>query len=209
MRRNKAPWLKGFGDDVLFFDSPRDRRLAISRRVVVYVISIALLLSALAFGASVVRAGEDIPDYSRSSFADWLSHGEGCDTRDIILVEESLVPYECNDEVGEWFSVWDGDTITNPATMDIDHHVALKEAWESGAWAWTDDERAAFANDPANLNAVSSGVNRQKRDHDPAEWLPRYEVCAYLAQWVEVKDAYGLTYDEAEQAAIDAQACDE
>lgn len=166
--------------------------------------TIAALVAATAtISTASVQATDEVPDYSRSSFGGWVTVSDGCDTRDAILVEESLVPFECDDEVGQWLSIWDGDTITNPSTMDIDHHVPLKEAWVSGAWAWTEDQRIAFSNDPLNLNAVSSGVNRQKGDRDPASWLPRYEQCAYVEQWVEVKTTYDLSIDPDEQQAID------
>ena len=60
---------------------------------------------------------------------------------------------------GQWFSAYDGQTVTNAADVEIDHVVALKEAWDSGAFAWDDARRAAYGNDlsdPPTLAAVTA-----------------------------------------------------
>ena len=55
MRRNRAPWMKPLGNDPLYFDSPRDRRLAISRRAVVYLVSVSTLVGTILIAASLIR----------------------------------------------------------------------------------------------------------------------------------------------------------
>ncbi|WP_461069957.1 HNH endonuclease family protein [Streptomyces pseudoechinosporeus] len=106
----------------------------------------------------------------------------------------------CEVTNGQWLSIYDNVTVTNP---DIDHIVPLSEAWESGADDWTDEDRAVFANDVVvNLVAVSASSNRSKGDKDPAEWMPANKPCEYLTWWVEVKVKYGLTFDIDEYNAV-------
>ena len=63
---------------------------------------------------------------------------------------------------GKWYSYYDGATWTNPQDVDIDHLVALKEAWDSGARSWSARDRLAFANDIAfwpSLVAITDNIN--------------------------------------------------
>lgn len=87
---------------------------------------------------------------------------------------------------------------------DIDHIVALKEAYESETRPMSPDERRALANDFDNLVYVDSGVNRSKSDKDAAEWLPSYEPaqCAFVVQQIFVKHKYDLSVDNAEFVAM-------
>ncbi|MDT0141470.1 cell wall-binding repeat-containing protein [Microbacterium sp. PRC9] len=99
-------------------------------------------------------------------------------------------------------------TATTPAEIEIDHVVALAEAWRSGAWGWNDDQRRAFANDlevPYALNAASTVANQSKSDHDPAEWLPTNTSFTgeYVIGWALGKYRWSLTVDAAERAALE------
>lgn len=103
--------------------------------------------------------------------------------------------------------MYDGLTFTDPSDLDIDHVVALAEAWDSGAYAWDSARRRAFANDLGvswSLIAVSASSNRSKSDKDPAEWLPTSASvrCQYLGDWVAVKARWGLAVDDAERSAL-------
>ena len=91
--------------------------------------------------------------------------------------------------------------------VDIDHVVALSEAWKSGAHAWSSARRLAFANDISvswALRAVTDNVNMSKGDRDPSSWIPPYRaaVCTYLVGWVAVKLRWGLSVDAAEKSSI-------
>lgn len=150
--------------------------------------------------------------YSRGLFDHWIDgDGNGCDTRREVLIEESLQPVTvgpgCFLEGGEWYSAFDGVTTTNPSNFDIDHFVPLKEAWDSGAHAWSDERRRDFANDlssPSSLIAVSASSNRSKGARDPAEWLPPDDSyhCSYVEQWIEVKLYWDLSVDPNEAAVL-------
>ena len=76
--------------------------------------------------------------------------------------------------------------------IQIDHVVSLSDAWASGAWEWTPQERIAFANDLGNLLAVDGPTNQAKSDQGPPHWLPEVNRCRYVEQYVQVKDTYGL-----------------
>jgi hypothetical protein len=104
-----------------------------------------------------------------------------------------------------------GDTtihfVRGPTTsiaVQIDHVVALGDAWQTGAQRWSRATRQAFANDPRELLAVSGRLNESKRDGDAATWLPPYRPgrCAYVARQVAVKQAYRLWVTPAEHDAI-------
>ena len=97
--------------------------------------------------------------YSRSLFPTWSRSGEpGCDVRRWVLLTESVTPVErragCTLVGGTWLSAYDGRTLTDPSAIEIDHVVALKEAWDSGAWAWTVERREAYANDQSDLRTL-------------------------------------------------------
>ncbi|WJL95098.1 cell wall-binding repeat-containing protein [Microbacterium sp. ET2] len=155
------------------------------------------------------------PAYSRDRFDHWVdADADGCNTRYEVLIEESTSPVSvgggCALSGGTWVSPYDGVTATTPAEIEIDHVVALAEAWRSGAWAWDDDQRRAFANDtevPYALVAASSSANQSKSDHDPAEWLPTNSAytCEYIVGWVLTKYRWSLSADPAEIEAVRAQ----
>jgi hypothetical protein len=88
--------------------------------------------------------------------------------------------------------------------VQIDHVVALSNAWQTGAFKLSYDKRLAFANDPMNLLAVKGRLNSQKGDGDAATWLPpRKDIrCAYVAQQIVVKAKYKLWVTSAEKAAM-------
>jgi uncharacterized protein DUF1524 len=151
--------------------------------------------------------------YSRNLFRHWVdADGDGCDTREEVLVAESTVPARtdpatCAVLAGQWTSVYDGVTTDDPHALEIDHVVALGEAWDSGASAWDAARRRAFANDldePATLIAVTSVANQAKNDRDPAQWRPsRPEAwCGFARDWVTVKLRWDLSADEVEAGAL-------
>ena len=151
---------------------------------------------------------EHIGGYDRDLFRHWIdADRDGCDTRREVLIAESTTPVQvgtgCSIIGGTWFSVYDGVTTTDASSFDIDHMIPLKEAWDSGAHAWTSDRRQAFANDLAlaeSLIAVSASSNRSKSDRDPAEWMPTRAAshCTYVVSWITVKKAWNLSVDQAE-----------
>lgn len=150
--------------------------------------------------------------YNRDLFRHWIdADGDGCDTRKEVLIAESLEPVQTGSQcailTGRWYSIYDNTETTDSSRFDIDHVVALKEAWDSGAWNWTADQRKEFANDlsePFFLIAVSASSNRSKSDRDPAEWLPTNNAyrCDYVRIWIDVKRAWNLSVDPAEDAAL-------
>lgn len=160
-------------------------------------------------------AVEDRTGYDRSLFRHWIdADRDGCDTRAEVLIEESRTPVttdpSCLVLEGEWFSYYDGGpTWTSASDVDIDHVVALAEAWDSGAKGWSALERELFANDldyPWSLEAVTDNVNASKSDSDPAQWLPPLASvrCEYAIRWVAVKYRWRLSIDDVERNALSA-----
>ena len=127
-------------------------------------------------------------------------------------MRDSLTPAQvdaggCAVIAGDWYSRYDGITWSDPAELEIDHVVALKEAWDSGAWAWDDARLTAFGNDVddvRSLVAVTGAENQAKSDKDPSNWIPSNPdaVCTYLADWTSIKARWGLSMDESEHGRI-------
>lgn len=153
--------------------------------------------------------------YDRESFG-WRDDVDrnGCDTRNDILrrdlknITTKAGTQGCVVLSGRVDSPYSGssyDFVRNPTNTDIDHVVALSDAWQSGASSWDAQKKIAFANDPLNLLAVESTLNRQKGDGDAATWLPPHKPyrCEYVARQVAVKAKYGLWVKPAEAEAIE------
>ncbi len=168
--------------------------------------------TALALLGRLATKAEHGKGYARSKFQLWIdADRDGCDTRDEVLIVESKRPVRigsgCRIYGGKWYSAYDGRWTTNPSTFDIDHVVALKEAWDSGAWKWTKARRRAYANDLGSgrsLRAVTASSNRSKSDRDPAQWLPNRVSfrCTYATQWVATKVRWHLAVNAAERRAL-------
>lgn len=150
--------------------------------------------------------------YLRDRFGGSRTGPDGCSTRERVLIDESRRPaqvdvYRCTVVAGDWMSLYDGYTTDDPGELEVDHVVALAEAWDSGAARWSDELRHEFANDIAfdgSLRAVTAASNRAKSDRDPASWQPSSDRawCAFATDWVNVKVRWALTADEAEVRAL-------
>jgi hypothetical protein len=148
--------------------------------------------------------------YSRGFFKHWIdSDKDGCDTRKEVLIAEAIVKpkvsKKCAISGGLWRSTYDGFTVRDASKLDVDHIVPLKEAWRSGAWAWTPKQRQDFANDLEDsraLIAVSINSNRSKSDNDISDWVPATDPCGYVKDWVAIKARYSLTYDSREAETL-------
>lgn|GEM_PF-1131077 len=175
--------------------------------------------AAVTWSASLVDSVEALPvdveirtGYDRALFNHWVDADGDCqNARAEVLIAETLAPVtfttasNCTVATGQWYSYYDAQTSTLASDFDIDHMVALAEAWDSGAHSWTAAERQAFANDlgdDRSLIAVTDNSNVAKSDSDPAGWLPAYEQCRYIATWVAVKIRWSLTVDSTEKGVL-------
>ncbi|MCW8102667.1 HNH endonuclease family protein [Streptomyces tauricus] len=157
-------------------------------------------------------AAESRDGYQRSSFKHWVdADRDSCNSRAEVLIAESraepTVEAGCKVTAGEWYSYYDGVTLTAPGGLDIDHMVPLAEAWDSGASGWTAARREAYANDldaERSLVAVTARSNRSKSDQDPADWQPPLADarCTYATDWVATKLRWQLTIDDRERDAL-------
>lgn len=151
--------------------------------------------------------------YARTEFYSNWPNIDGCSLRQIIIKRElgdSAVLDGCNVVGGKFTEPYTGSEMVFHQKSDfsnkiqIDHIVALSDAWQKGAQYKTKEERYAMATDPLNLIAVDSAANQQKSDGDAATWLPSNKSfrCQYVARQVSVKYKYALWVTEAEKAAI-------
>lgn len=150
--------------------------------------------------------------YNREEFYNGWPTVDGCSLRQRIIKREfgdSAVLDGCNVVAGEYEEPYTGeyrkfDSREEISKLQIDHVVALSDAWQKGAQNLAREMRYKIATDPLNLLAVDGPANQQKSDGDAATWLPHNKKfrCQYVARQVSVKYKYGLWVTEAEKDAI-------
>ena len=169
----------------------------------------------LAAQALVERGRSASTNYSRDAFGSaWKDvDRNGCDTRNDILSRDfTTASYkggtnDCKVIGGTWTDPYSNESYTfteQPSEAQIDHVVALSNAWQMGADLWTDEMRTEFANDPLNLIVTVASLNRHKSDSNAASWLPPYKPgrCDFIARQVAVKTKWQLFVTSSEKSAM-------
>lgn len=171
--------------------------------------------AATALAALPVKGRAPQTGYSRDAFGQrWADvDRDGCDQRNQVLARDLGAVSRrgrCVVLTGTLHDPYTGKTIafvrgnTTSDDVQIDHVVALSDAWQTGAQGLDPAARERFANDPVNLLAVDGHTNMSKGDADAASWLPPNKVyrCAYVARQVVVKAKYRLWVTAAERDAV-------
>ena len=152
--------------------------------------------------------------YSRAQFPHWSDPDRnGCDARndtlkrDLTNITYKVGTRDCKVVGGQLLDPFSGKSLTFSSTksnIDIDHLVALSNAWQTGAAYFDKAKRTQIANDPLNLLAVDAKLNRQKGDGDAATWLPPAKSfrCEYVAAQIAVKVKYSLWLTAPEKSAM-------
>lgn len=153
--------------------------------------------------------------YERGKFSNGWSEIGGCSVRELILLRDlkdtkldedgcrvlsgTLNPDPYSNEVISFVR-----GINTSQAVQIDHVVAVSDAWQKGAQQLTPDLRYQFYNDPLNLLAVDGQTNNNKGDGDAATWLPPNKDyrCRYVARQIAVKQKYSLWVTQAEKNII-------
>lgn len=159
-----------------------------------------------------------IEKYDRSSFKHWSDSDRDCQsTRVEVLIRDADGPIKlskdgCKVISGLWIDPYTGKTFTNPLEIDIDHYVALKNAYDSGAYKWDKKKREQYANYLGNsyhLIAVSGVENKKKSDKGPDKYLPpnKSYQCEYVRNWLKIKTDWKLSIPVEEQKAINKLNC--
>ena len=169
----------------------------------------------LAAQALVERGRSASTNYSRDAFGSaWKDvDRNGCDTRNDILGRDFTTAIykagtnDCKVIGGTWTDPYSNESYTfteQPSEAQIDHVVALSNAWQMGADLWTAEMRTEFANDPLNLIVTVASLNRQKSDSNAASWLPPYKPgrCDFIARQVAVKTKWQLFVTSSEKSAM-------
>ncbi len=169
-----------------------------------------VLLSKLAVKGRAPKTG-----YDRDLFSDgWGDIGE-CDARNYILRRDlkSITWRDsprCTVATGILNDPYTAKKIyfvrgvSTSSAVQIDHVVAVSDAWQKGAQQLSYAKRYSFYNDPLNLLAVDGPANMQKSDSDAASWLPpnRKYWCPYVSRQIAVKYKYKLWVTSAERDAM-------
>lgn len=152
--------------------------------------------------------------YSRGQFGGSWSSIDNCDMRNYILSRDltatRFVPPSCKVASGTLLDPYSNKTIAfsrGAETSDdvqIDHVVALSDAWQKGAQQLSYEQRVRLANDPLELLAVDGSLNQAKADGDAATWLPPNKAyrCQYVARQIAVKKKYSLWVTRSEYDAM-------
>jgi len=157
--------------------------------------------------------------FGQDLYVRWASHwsdeDHDCqDTRQEVLIEESLVPVtfktekNCKVATGRWYSAYTNSYIDgSPSLLDIDHLVPLKEAYQSGGWEWSKEKKEKYYNylrSPHHLIAVDRSSNRSKGARSPDKWLPpnKKHHCRYAVEWMMIKMEWELAFRDEEKEAL-------
>ena len=153
--------------------------------------------------------------YKRSQFGDGWAKAGGCDTRNVILRRDLtnavLGDDNCKVQAGALSDPYTGQRIAfkrganSSGAVQIDHVVALSNAWQTGAQQLSSEQRISLANDPLELLAVDGPANQQKGDGDAATWLPSNKTfrCQYIARQIAFKKNYSLCVTPPERTAME------
>jgi hypothetical protein len=165
--------------------------------------------------AGLVTSDTGAPGYDRDAFGPaWTdTDRNGCDTRNDVLARDlqdvTFRPgtRDCVVLTGRLTDPYSGVVVAvarGDGQVEIDHVVALADAWRSGAATWGYAKRLALANDPLELLAATHAVNQAKGDRDASQWLPATESgrCVLAVRVVAVKAKYGLSVTSSERAAL-------
>lgn len=149
-------------------------------------------------------------------FGSWIEETQDQDCFDVraeVLIRDSKAQVKlnpnnpCKVAAGKWYDPYSGQIITQASDIEIDHVVALKNAYDSGAWSWKQNLRCLYGNFMGynnHLLSVSSGENQRKSDKSPEAWMPsdsRY-ACDHLKNWLTVKYVWNLNMSQSEALAI-------
>lgn len=196
---------------VIFSNTPNQTNLEPEVKSAIAETKTDLAINAL--GKLVIKGRAPKTDYSRDKFGPSWEVSGGCDTRNIILnrdLNEVKINDRCEVISGILNDPYSGKVIPfsrgsdTSSAVQIDHVVALSDAWQKGAQQLTLTERMNLANDPLELLAVDGESNLQKSDGDAATWLPSNKSfrCQYVARQIAVKQRYRLWMTQAEHDAI-------
>ena len=170
--------------------------------------------SGLTFSLKISEIAADLLKYDRGDWKHWIDEDRDCqNTRHEVLIEESLKEVtfksakQCQVATGEWLDPYTGDTVTDATKLDVDHMIPLKNAHDSGGWAWDKDKKAAYANEMGysdHLIAVTASANRKKGARGPEEYKPANQDywCDYAIDWVQIKVDWELSATQEEWTAL-------
>ncbi len=173
------------------------------------------LLAAMVLEKLEIKGRAPKTGYERTEFYKTWPNVEGCNLRQRIIKRElgetaKLDSDNCTVLGGEFDEPYTGQHLIFYEKSDlskgvqIDHVVALSDAWQKGAQNLTAETRYNLATDPLNLLAVDASANQQKSDGDAATWLPKNKSfrCQYIARQISVKYKYQLWVTQAEHDAM-------
>ena len=165
------------------------------------------------------RRNVEIANYDRIvNFGRWINDpsDETCyNTRAVVLMRDSVKPVvykdtdKCVVATGRWNDPYTGKVFKATEDIQIDHVVPLKNAFISGAYAWSFRARCLYANylgEEFHLMSVNGSENMKKGDKSPERYMPpnKAHACTYLKHWLSIKFLWGLKMTVSEADGITA-----
>ena len=163
----------------------------------------------------VIReVSSSIPTYNRDDWSHWSDDDGDCQNiRHEVLQDETFesvtftTSSNCYVDTGKWYGVYTATYYYSASELDVDHFVPLKNAHDSGGYAWSLLKKKEYANyldDADHLVAVQSDANRSKGANGPENWKPTNKDywCEYAYDWIRIKDTWGLTATQNEWDAL-------
>lgn len=194
--------------------SPNEPAQPVNSKPITEVAGVRTELASTALDRLPVKGRAPKTNYAREQFSDGWAEVDGCDMRNYILQRDltavALDTDNCKVLSGTLADPYTSTIIAfqrgsgSSSKVQIDHVVALSDAWQKGAQNIDVGLRAEFANDPLNLLAVDGTANQKKSDSDAASWLPPNKGyrCMYVARQIAVKSKYSLWVTSAERDAM-------
>ncbi len=152
--------------------------------------------------------------YDRAAdFGSWIDIAGCKNTRAELLIRASSAPVtytsakDCTVKTGRWTDPWSNTQTTSARALQIDHTVPLANAWASGVWSWSHDQRVAYTNDLTDadhLVPILDAENESKGDDGPESWRPPDHAawCRYALDWDHIKAKWHLSATTAEWNAV-------
>ena len=166
---------------------------------------------ATSLAITVAPIPADIPEYSRSQWKHWIDEDGDCqDARQEALISESLVEVtfeserKCRVETGRWYGAFASIYVEGPGDLDIDHLVPLKNAHDSGGWAWSSARKEQYANYSGDPDHRGHQGSQPVKGSEGAGGVaaPGRGLLVPATDWTEVKMEWGLTMTQTETEAV-------
>lgn len=102
---------------------------------------------------------------------------------------------------GGFISPYTGEVLPLESAQ-FDHIVSLHKVSQGGGYAWTTEQKRAFADDNTIGVNVEGSLNMGKSDQGPSEWLPPANRVSFCYTYAKIVVDHNLTVNQADRDAL-------